>query len=171
VAPALNGLYIADENYDLRKFESDTVYRLGYTWRSKTICQPKPTTFGMLQVLADWTTQPALTQIALDQAAERAANAVLWINGGYAAGWNDVEVNQYELNGSAMAGAVWDDLPFVVVDVYMDEVLAHSLPIVSDKPVRLHGETRASRISVAVRGNIPVRRVAMVKDALELAQL
>jgi hypothetical protein len=159
-------MYVVDPGTGaIMQFDGDNVNRLPFEWKSKTFVMPKPTNFSFAQVLLDDISSEF--SAAIQEAIE--ANADLWASGAWAAALNDVEANEFEVNGSAMTNVPTLDPVYTTLYVYADKVLVHTINVLTEKLHRLPGGFRAMRWEVEVIGNKGVRRITLATSATEIA--
>jgi hypothetical protein len=159
-------LYIVDVGTGyVKKWDGDDYNRLPYEWKSKVFITPKPTNFSFVQVILD----NLVGDIPAKVLAAIALNQLLWSQGAWRAGLNDVLPCQYEVNGSAMQNVPTIDPVYASVYVYADGVLVWNQNVDSEVLYRLPSGFKATRWEVKVVGNKGVRRITLATSANEIA--
>lgn len=159
-------LYIVDKGTGyIKKWDGDDYNRLPYEWKSKVFITPKPVNFSFVQVILDnlYGDVDAKVLAAIE------ANQLLWSQGAWRAGLNDVMPCQYEVNGSAMQNLPTIDPVYAAVYVYANGALVWSQYVESEVLYRLPAGFKATRWEVKVTGNKGVRRITLATSAVEIA--
>jgi hypothetical protein len=150
---------------EIKTLDADPVNRTPFDWKSKLFITPKPTNFSFAQVQLE----AGVSDVASEAAAAAVANAALWAAGGYATGFNDNDVNTYEVNGSAMQNIPSVDSGYTTLNVYADGDLVAVRNIVDERPLRLPSGFKSTHWEVRVLSNRPVRRITLATSAAEIA--
>jgi hypothetical protein len=146
----------------IKTLDADPINRTPFDWKSKLFITPKPTNFSFAQVQLE-------AVVVTEAAAAAAANAALWAVGGYAAGFNDHDVNTYEVNGSAIQSIPTVDNRYTTLQVYADGNLVAVRDILDESLLRLPSGFKGTRWEVRVLSNRPVRRITLATSATEIA--
>lgn len=159
-------LYYVDADNKLVEFDASLTDNASYVWRSKKFDLPFPTSFGVLQLYADY---DFIAGATYDPAQDIAFNQNLITTGTVNGAINTAPVNKYAVNGSALRRALAaSDIRNVSVVVYGDgqQVVTHGFT--DERHKKLPSGRKYRTWEIEVRGNVPVRAVALASTAADL---
>jgi len=154
-------------------WEGDENNTLPYEWMSKKFVFTAPANLGAIEVDADFANIEDGAALQARVEAIIAANQVLWATTtNLQSVFNALKLNQYELNGSILAGipALVDDR-YLLVEVYCDGRKVHSAQYTTSGVYRMPSGFKGQRFEVKLNGNIELRYVKLAETVKELKAL
>lgn len=166
-------LYICSkfDNF-IYEVDADAVNNLVYEWKSKKFVLPNPLSFGVFKVQADFEYMNDVNAYNAYVDELIAYNQSLFAALPYLGPVNTAPVNNWTLNGSAMAEIpVRGETRTISVLVYGDGELVFSSGITNEEPIRMPVTGKSYVWEVKITGNTPVRTFAMATSIGELREV
>lgn len=170
--PETAEIYVVQEN-EIKQWDSDSVNRLPYEWKSKTFVMPKPVNFGAMDVYADFDDIEDAERLQALLAEIIAYNQALWaISADLESTFNEVTLNIHTFNGSILRDipTVVDDR-YLLIQIYADGVLKQSINVTQRGIYRLIGEYKSDTYEIQANGNVSLRHIKIAETVNELKAL
>lgn len=157
--------YVRGDGF-LYEFDASAQDNTLYKWRSKKFDMPFPTSFGALQLYANY---DFIYELVEDNAAKIAFNKDL-IDKGTAEGAIGTNfINEYPINGSKFRDATNpNDTRYVGVTVYGDGEIVISHGFTDERHKKLPGTRKYRTVEIEIVGNVPVYCVTLATTAADL---